>query len=63
MIGLRGGVLVVRWNGLHEGSNEKRPGDLVLEILLKGLYELGRGRFWWLFGDFLKAMRSHGGDV
>lgn len=33
---------------------------LVLEILLKVLYELGRGRFCWLFGDFLKAMRSHG---
>lgn len=33
---------------------------LVLEILLKVLYDLGRGRFCWLFGDFLKAMRSRG---
>lgn len=26
-----GGVLAVRWNGLHKGSNEKRPGfgDLI----------------------------------
>lgn len=45
------------WNGLHKGGNEKRPGDLVWEILLKGPYELGCGRFCWLYGDFLKAMR------
>lgn len=50
---------MVRWNGLRKGSDEKQPGDLVLDILLKVLCELGHGSFCWLFRDFLRAMKSH----
>lgn len=35
-----------------KGSHERQPGDMVLVgILLKVLYELGCGRFCWLFRD------------